>query len=145
MPPCGRDEGKAGAVFKQKTQAQWCEIMEGTDVCFAPVLNFMDAPRHPANVARDTYIEVDGITQPAPAPRFSRTPSRCSMAATMPVQDTDAVLTAMGFGEQELADSRHRALSSERNHRGSPMSDYETVLIERYGSVAVVTLNRPTG
>ena len=70
------DEGKAGGVIKQKTQAQWCEIMEGTDVCFAPVLNFMDAPQHPANVARNTYIEVDGMTQPAPAPRFSRTPSR---------------------------------------------------------------------
>jgi alpha-methylacyl-CoA racemase len=91
------------AVFKQKTQAQWCAIMEGTDVCFAPVLNFMDAPRHPANVARNTYIELDGITQPAPAPRFSRTPSTVQHGAHDAGQDTDAVLTAMGFGEQELA------------------------------------------
>ena len=93
---------KLASVFKQKTQAQWCDIMEGTDVCFAPVLNFMDAPRHPANVARDTYIEVDGITQPAPAPRFSRTPSSVQHGGHDVGEDTDAVLTAMGFGEQEL-------------------------------------------
>jgi len=94
---------KLTAVFKQKTQAQWCELMEGTDVCFAPVVNFMDAPKHPANVARDVYIEVDGLMQPAPAPRFSRTPSQVQHGAHDPGQDTDAVLTAMGFAEQELA------------------------------------------
>jgi alpha-methylacyl-CoA racemase len=91
------------SVIKQKTQAQWCEIMEGTDVCFAPVLNFLDAPNHPANVARDTYIELDGIVQPAPAPRFSRTPSKVEHGGHGAGQDTDAVLSAMGFGEQELA------------------------------------------
>ena len=94
---------KLAAVIMQKTQAQWCDIMEGTDVCFAPVLNFMDAPQHPANVARDTYIEVDGITQPAPAPRFSRTPSAVKHGGHDIGQDTDAVLAAMGFGEQEIA------------------------------------------
>jgi len=94
---------KLAAIIRQKTQAQWCAIMEGTDVCFAPVLNFMEAPRHPANVARNTYIELDGITQPAPAPRFSRTPSKVQHGAHAAGQDTDAVLTAMGFGEQELA------------------------------------------
>jgi alpha-methylacyl-CoA racemase len=94
---------KLTAVIKQKTQAQWCEIMEGTDVCFAPVLNFMDAPRHPANVARKSYIEIDGVVQPAPAPRFSRTPSTVQHGAHDPGQDTDTVLSAMGFGEQELA------------------------------------------
>ena len=50
---------KLTQVMKQKTQAQWCEVMEGTDVCFAPVLSFVDAPTHPANIARNTYIEVD--------------------------------------------------------------------------------------
>ena len=94
---------KLAAVIRQKTQAQWCDLMEGTDVCFAPVLNFMDAPKHPANVARDTYIEVDGITQPAPAPRFSRTPSTVEHGGHDVGGDTDAVLTAMGFGEQEIA------------------------------------------
>jgi alpha-methylacyl-CoA racemase len=94
---------RLASVIKQKTQAQWCEIMEGTDVCFAPVLNFLDAPKHPANVARDTYIELDGIVQPAPAPRFSRTPSKVEHGSHGAGQDTDAVLSAMGFGEQELA------------------------------------------
>ncbi len=94
---------KLAAVFRQKTQAEWCELMEGTDVCFAPVLNFMDAPKHPANVARETYTNVDGMVQPAPAPRFSRTPSEVRHGAHEGGQDTDAVLSAMGFGEQELA------------------------------------------
>ena len=89
-------------IIKQKTQARWCELMEGTDVCFAPVLNFMDAPKHPANVARNTYIEMDGLTQPALAPRFSRTPSKVQHGAHEAGQDTDAVLLAMGFAEQEL-------------------------------------------
>ena len=97
---------KLTAIIKQKTQAQWCKIMEGTDVCFAPVLNFMEAPKHPANVARNTYVEVDGMTQPAPAPRFSRTPSTVEHGPHDSGQDTDAVLTAMGFGEQELASLR---------------------------------------
>jgi alpha-methylacyl-CoA racemase len=94
---------KLTAVMKTRTQAEWCELMEGTDVCFAPVLNFLDAPLHSANVARNSYIEVDGITQPAPAPRFSRTPSEVQHGAHDTGQDTDGVLTAMGFGEQELA------------------------------------------
>ncbi len=93
-------------VFKTKTQAQWCDIMEGTDVCFAPVLNFMDAPKHPANVARNTYIEVDGITQPAPAPRFSRTPSEVRHGIRELGADTDATLAAMGFETQEIAAMR---------------------------------------
>jgi alpha-methylacyl-CoA racemase len=94
---------KLAAIIKQKTQAQWCELMEGTDVCFAPVLNFVDAPAHPANVARNTYIELDGVTQPAPAPRFSRTPSEVAHGVHGAGEDTAAVLSAMGFGEQEIA------------------------------------------
>jgi alpha-methylacyl-CoA racemase len=94
------------AVMQTKTQAQWCEIMEGTDVCFAPVLNFMDAPQHHANVARETYIEVDGVTQPAPAPRFSRTPAAVRHGAHGVGEDTDATLAEMGFAEQEIAGLR---------------------------------------
>ncbi len=93
-------------VFKQKTQAQWCEIMEGTDVCFAPVLSFLDAPAHPANLARGTYVELDGVTQPAPAPRFGRTPSTIRHGAHGVGEDTDAVLAAMGFAEHEIASLR---------------------------------------
>ena len=60
-------------VIKQKTQAQWCAIMEGTDVCFAPVLTMTEATQHPHHIARNTFINIAGVTQPAPAPRFSRT------------------------------------------------------------------------
>ena len=95
---------KIAAVFMGKTRAQWCELMEGTDICFAPVLNFKDAPSHPANKARDVYIEVDGVTQPAPAPRFSRTPSEVGHGVHGLGEDTDKVLGAMGFGAQEIAD-----------------------------------------
>lgn len=95
---------KLTAVFLTRTQAQWCDLMEGTDVCFAPVLNFMEAPSHPANVARNSYIELDGMTQPAPAPRFSRTPSQVQHGGHDVGQDTADVLAAMGFSEQELSE-----------------------------------------
>src|SRR4030095_11904578 len=61
-------------VFKQKTRDEWGRIMEGSDVCFAPVLSMAEAPVHPHNRARGTFVEVDGVPQPGPAPRFSRTP-----------------------------------------------------------------------
>ena len=99
---------KLTAVFLQKSQAEWCAIMEGTDVCFAPVLSFVDAPSHPANVARKTYIEVGGVTQPAPAPRFSRTPSSVRHPGPNPGQDTDTVLAAMGFAEHEISELKHK-------------------------------------
>ncbi|MCL4103992.1 UNVERIFIED_CONTAM: hypothetical protein GTU68_034854 [Idotea baltica] len=95
-------EEKLTEIFKRKSREQWCEIMEGTDVCFAPVLTFMEAPEHPANVARETYIEVDGLTQPAPAPRFSRTPSEVNHGSHTAGQDTSATLSAMGFAESDL-------------------------------------------
>jgi crotonobetainyl-CoA:carnitine CoA-transferase CaiB-like acyl-CoA transferase len=59
--------------FRGKTRDEWCALLEGTDTCFAPVLSLREAPTHPHNVARGTFIELDGVTQPAPAPRFSRT------------------------------------------------------------------------
>jgi alpha-methylacyl-CoA racemase len=65
---------KLAAVIATKTRNQWCEIMNATDVCFAPVLDMNEAPRHPHNLARETFVEVAGVTQPAPAPRFSATP-----------------------------------------------------------------------
>ena len=65
---------KLAHVIAQKTQAEWCEIMDATDVCFAPVLDLDAAPKHPHNVARQTFVELGGVVQPAPAPRFSATP-----------------------------------------------------------------------
>ena len=82
---------KLTQVFKAKTRAEWCDIMEGTDVCFAPVLDLIEAQDHPHNVARGTYVTVDGIVQPAPAPKFSRTPSAVMSGSPKPGEHTDEV------------------------------------------------------
>jgi alpha-methylacyl-CoA racemase len=66
-------KAKLTALFSTRTRDDWCALMEMTDVCFAPVLSMAEAPHHPHNVARGTFIEVDGVMQPAPAPRYSRT------------------------------------------------------------------------
>lgn len=68
-------------VFASKTRDEWCAILEGTDACFAPVLSMSEAPDHPQNKARCTFVDVDGVIQPAPAPRFSRTPAAPPTAA----------------------------------------------------------------
>jgi alpha-methylacyl-CoA racemase len=75
-------KAKLAAIFATRTRDEWCEIMEGTDICFAPVLAMGEAPAHPHNVARGTFIEVGGHTQPAPAPRYSGTPVDPPRAST---------------------------------------------------------------
>ncbi|MDE0055684.1 MAG: CaiB/BaiF CoA-transferase family protein [Gammaproteobacteria bacterium] len=91
-----------GAIFKTRTRDEWCEIMEGTDVCFAPVLSIFEAPEHPHNRDRATFVDVDGVVQPAPAPRFSRTDAEISHGPRMPGEDTLAVLRDAGFSDGEL-------------------------------------------
>ena len=68
-------KAKLTKVFKSKSREEWCKIMEGTDICFAPILTMAEAPKHPHMAARKVFVERHGVTQPAPAPRFSRTPS----------------------------------------------------------------------
>ncbi|MGE3690620.1 MAG: CaiB/BaiF CoA transferase family protein [Novosphingobium sp.] len=70
-----RAKAKLEAAFKTRTRDEWCAVMENTDICFAPVLSLTEAPRHPHNVARGSFVEVDGVVQPAPSPRFSHTPA----------------------------------------------------------------------
>ncbi len=90
-------------IFKAKSRDEWCELMEHSDVCFAPVLSMEEATRHPHNVARKTFIENGGMTQAAPAPRFSRTGASVAGPAAHPGQHTDAVLTRLGFDAHEVA------------------------------------------
>jgi alpha-methylacyl-CoA racemase len=90
------------AVFKTKTRAEWCEIMEGSDVCFAPVLSMTEAYSHPHNVARSTFIEVGGVTQPGPAPRFGRTAPEVVRPPAHPGQHTDEALADWGLGADEV-------------------------------------------
>jgi alpha-methylacyl-CoA racemase len=90
------------AIFKTRSREEWCRLMEGTDVCFAPVLSMLEAPRHPHNRARETYFELDGFVQPSPAPRFSRTVSHVRHGRRPAGADGAAVLTAAGFTPEEL-------------------------------------------
>ena len=94
---------KFSAVFRTRTRDDWDAIMLGTDICYAPILSFADALKHPHNVARNTFVEVNGIAQAAPAPRFSRTPPQVPPAAAAPGQHTDVVLTAAGFDAARIA------------------------------------------
>lgn len=94
---------KLEALFAEKTRDEWCKIMEGTDICFAPVLTFDEAFEHPHNRDRGSFVEVDGVKQPGPAPRFSRTPSAIKSPPPDMGADTAAGLAAWGLGQDEIA------------------------------------------
>jgi alpha-methylacyl-CoA racemase len=89
-------------LFRTKTRDEWCKIMEGSDVCFAPVLSMDEAPRHPHNLHRGTFVEQGGVTQPGPAPRFSRTPSAIQRPPATPGEHTEAALRDWGFADADL-------------------------------------------
>jgi alpha-methylacyl-CoA racemase len=78
-------------IFKTKPQKAWCELLEGSDVCFAPVLNYEESAAHPHMMARQVYQDLDGIRQPSPAPRFSQTPGAIQGVAPTPGEDNTAV------------------------------------------------------
>ena len=94
-------------VFKTKSRDEWCAVMEGSDVCFAPVLSIAEAPEHRHNRHRATFVTVDGVTQPAPAPRFSRTQAEIARAARAPGEDTRAVLADIGLDEATIDALEH--------------------------------------
>lgn len=89
-------------IFRSRTRAEWCELLEGTDACFAPVLDFDEAPQHPHNKARGTFTEIAGVTQPAPAPRFSETESCVASPPPRAGQDTEVILSAAGYSADDL-------------------------------------------
>ena len=93
-------------IFRTKTRDEWCEIMEHTDVCFAPVLSLGEAPSHPHNVERGTFVEENGVVQPAPAPRFSRTKAEIQRPPAHAGQHTDEVLAQFGFDDDRVAKLR---------------------------------------
>ncbi|MBL7501707.1 CoA transferase [Frankia sp. CNm7] len=93
---------RLAAVFRTRTLDEWSKLLEGTDTCFTPVLTPAEAARHPHNVARGTFVEVDGVVQPAPAPRFSRTPAGPAGRPTSAGEHTRAALLAWGFAEAEV-------------------------------------------
>ena len=98
---------KLEGIFRSRTRDEWCEVFEGADACFAPVLSMEEAPRHPHNAARETFVEVAGVVQPAPAPRFSRTPGDVQRPPAHPGQHTAEILEELGLARDHL--SRRRA------------------------------------
>jgi alpha-methylacyl-CoA racemase len=94
------------ALFRTKTRDEWCELMEHTDVCFAPVLTMAEAPQHPHNKERGTFVEVAGVVQPGPAPRFSRTPGEIRNPPPHAGQETDEILAEFGFDTDAVAKLR---------------------------------------
>ena len=90
-------------IFAAKTRSAWCEIMEMTDICFAPVLSLDEAPSHPHNVARQTFIKVAGINQPAPAPRYSVTVNDSPRAAPAAGADSQTILEQLGYDSERIA------------------------------------------
>jgi alpha-methylacyl-CoA racemase len=91
------------ALVRTKTRDEWCRLLEGTDACFAPVLEPGEAPDHPHNRERGTFVEVDGVVQAAPAPRFSRTPAGVPAPPPMVGQHSEEALTSWGFSPGEVA------------------------------------------
>jgi alpha-methylacyl-CoA racemase len=89
-------------VFRTKTREEWCELMAGSDVCFAPVLTMSEAIDHPHNRARNTFVEIGGVVQQAPAPRFSRTPGAVQGPPPAPGEHTERALRDWGFGDDDL-------------------------------------------
>jgi alpha-methylacyl-CoA racemase len=106
--PASWPAGKAtlAAVFKTRSLSEWCALLEGADTCFAPVLEMKEAPDHPHNVSRGTFVDIDGVVQPAPAPRFSRTPA--DLEAPQRRSSASDLLLEWGFSPEEL-DSLHDA------------------------------------
>lgn len=93
---------KFARIFKSKTRHEWCELMEGTDACFAPVLSIEEAMQHPHNIERKTFIKMNGIRQPAPLPRFSRTRPQIQGPTPKPGEDTESVLHELGYTTAEI-------------------------------------------
>ncbi len=89
-------------VFKTRTRAEWCELLEGTSACLSPVLSLDEVAEHPHHRARGSYVESDGLIQPAPAPRFDRTPGAIRNPPGPPGEHTEEVLAAAGFDDDEI-------------------------------------------
>jgi alpha-methylacyl-CoA racemase len=97
-------------TFRTKTRAEWEKIFDGSDACFAPVLSMGEVADYPHNAQRKAFVSRDGVLQPAPAPRFSRTRPEMGGLPQEPGVDTDAVLAEFGFAAAEIADLRKRGI-----------------------------------
>lgn len=119
----GNDDDKANwpavrevltAKIREKTRAGWEKAFEGSDACVSPVLNMAEAPTHPHLVARGTFIDIDGVTQPGPAPRFSKTVPAKPTGPELPGAGTEAALAEWGFSAERIADMKARGVVGNR-------------------------------
>jgi alpha-methylacyl-CoA racemase len=101
---------RLAAAFSSRTAAEWAEIFSESDACVVPVLSLGDAPNHPHNRAREAFIERNGVTEPAPAPRFDRTPATAGHPPRPLGADTEAVLADWGFSPSEIEELRREAV-----------------------------------
>ena len=99
-------KSKLAAVIRTKTRDEWTKLMEGSDVCFAPVMGLKEAATHPHNAARATFVSMDGVVQPAPAPRFSATPGAIQAPPPAIGADNEAALADWGFAASAIQDLR---------------------------------------
>ena len=99
-----------GEIFKTRTRREWCDKLEGSDVCFAPVLDFAEAPDHAHNRARGVFTTLAGVTQPAPAPRFSETVSEATSPPPAPGENTEQVLQLAGYSAEECEALREQGI-----------------------------------
>ncbi len=97
---------KLEEIFATKDRDEWCTLLEGTDACFAPVLSMAEAPDHPHNKARGTFVDIDGVVQPAPAPRFSRTPGEIQGPAATVGAHSEEILTSWGISSEDVEQLR---------------------------------------
>lgn len=95
-------KNKLTELFAAHPRDHWCALMEGTDICFAPVLSLAEAPQHPHNLARGTFIEVAGVTQPAPAPRYSGTVSEHPAPPPAVGSDGEELLAGLGYDAERV-------------------------------------------
>ncbi len=112
-------KARLAAHIRTRTRDEWVERLEGTDACFAPVLNMAEAPEHPHLKARDTFVNRDGAWQPNAAPRFSRTPSAIRGAPAAPGGDTREVLGDWGLSPDEIAALLDAGVIAQRDPQGS--------------------------
>lgn len=98
----GELKEKIAVAFRHKTRDEWCELLEGTDACFAPVLSMDEAPEHPHNRARGSFVSRDGVVQSAPAPRFGGTPAQIGATPVAPGTDTARLLVQLGYDDARI-------------------------------------------
>jgi alpha-methylacyl-CoA racemase len=103
-----RLKARLDEIFRMRTRDEWCQLLEGTDACFAPVLSLDEAPQHPHNVERGAFVDVEGAMQPAPSPRYSHTNTDDPHPMRSGVERLAAVLAELGYGPRELAALQER-------------------------------------